>query len=154
MRIKRQPVVFHNVLSMTDRCGPGEWGTMELLLRSIAAQNGLYPTAPTFYRYAGGGAEGGLPEFTVHLPLGGPVQVGEGVPAEFLPEVAIGDALVYRVADAEDDGAVREAEELLGLCAAQEGLELERPFYYVCLDVYGEAMVDVVAPVKGGGGDA
>jgi hypothetical protein len=65
---------------------------------------------------------------------------------EFTPEQRIDDALVFRVVDPAD-AVLEDAYLLLETCALQQGYALKKPFYHVLLNVYGDSMVDVVAPI-------
>jgi len=154
MKIKRSPVVFHNLLKMTDICRPDEWQTIALVMRNFTMQNGLYVNAPIVYQYVKDQREDGLSEFTVYLPINRSVEIEEDIPITFLPELKFDDALTFRLADLETE-IVEEAYILLDACALEQGYELEKPFYHVHMSLYGENMIDVVAPIIAvGGADA
>lgn len=145
MKIRRSPVVFHNVLKMTDCCNEGSWDAMALVLRNLVIMNGLYTNAPAFYQVSDIAGEPGRKEYSVYISVSSKVEPSDELPVEFMDELAFDDALTFRVADS--DTPLEEAYFLLDACAAEQGMSLVRPFYHVCFDVFGETMVDVIAPV-------
>jgi hypothetical protein len=145
MKIKRSPVVFHNVLKMTDTCREDHWQTMALMMRNFVIQNGLYVNAPVFYQVSDIDGEADRKEYTVYVPINTTVELDEDVPMEFAEELKFDDALTFRIAD--PDTLLIEAYFLLDSCANDQGYNLIRPFYHVCFDVFGETMTDVIAPI-------
>jgi len=145
MKIKRLPVVFHNILKMSDICKENQWQTMALAMRNLVIQNGLYTNAPAFYQIAEIEGDADHKEYTVYVPINKPVEIDDELPMEFIPELKFDDALMFRVAD--PDTLMEEAYFMLDACASEQGYGLVRPFYHVSYDVFGETMTDVIAPI-------
>ena len=145
MKIKRGPVVFHNLLKLTDECLEGEWQTMTLVVRNFVIKNGLYTNAPAFYQLEDIEGEPERKLYSIYVPISSPIELDEEIPMEFIGELKIDDALTFRIAD--PDTMIEEAYFLLDACADDQGYKLIRPFYHVCFDVFGEQMTDVIAPI-------
>jgi hypothetical protein len=145
MKIKRKPIVFHNLFYMTRKCPHGEWLEIALGLRDFVIAHGLYINAPIVYQCADRDEKEGT--YTVYVPVNAGLSVEKSMPFSFMPELYIEDALVFRLADLEAPGE-EEAHLLLEACAHQEGCDLVRPFYNVCLTVYDELLLDIVAPIE------
>jgi len=145
MRIKRSSVTFNNILKLTDSCDEGHWKTMALVMRNFIIENGLYTNAPAFYQVVDVEDDASRKEYTVYVPINQSVGLGEDIPMEFISELIFDDALTFRVADPAT--LLEEVYLILDTCASEQGYGLVRPFYHVCFDVFGETMIDVVAPI-------
>jgi len=144
MKIKRKSIVFHNLLSMTQVCPPDEWYHIALALREVIIAKGLYINAPIIYKYIK--VDKKQNEYTVFVPVNAEIVVASDMPFSFVKELHIEDALVFRLADLEAPGE-DEAYLLLEACAESQGCKLEHPFYNICLNVFDEIMLDIVAPI-------
>lgn len=144
MKIKRKPIILHNLLHMTQVCLPNEWHHIALALRNIVIDKGLYINAPIMYKYKTIDREHS--EYTVYVPVNAELEVAGDMPFSFAKELIIADAFVFRLADLEDPGEA-EAQLLLEACAESQGCKLERPFLNICLNVFDEIMLDIAAPV-------
>jgi len=129
---------------MTQVCPPDEWHSIALALRHIIVTKGLYINAPIIYKYRTINKKQN--EYTVFVPVNAELTVAEEMPFSFIKELCIQDALIFRLADLESPGEI-EAHMLLEACAESQGCKLERPFYNICLNVFDEIMLDIVAPI-------
>jgi hypothetical protein len=130
---------------MTQKCPPNEWHNIALALREIIVTKGLYVNAPIIYKYKQ--IDKQINEYTVFAPINAEISVAENMPFSFLKELCIEDALVFRLADLEAPGEI-EAQLLLQACAESQGCKLEIPFYNICLNVFDEIILDIVAPIS------
>jgi len=150
MKIKQKKMVFHNVISLKGTAKKNEWFRIAIELRNYIIQNGLYVNAPVFYQCVEGdneaGKESGLNEYTIYMPLNRKIEVSGDVSVAFHEEIAIEEALVFRLADI--NTPVKKAYLLLEACASDQGYKLREPFYHVYLDVFGEGMLDIIAPIE------
>jgi hypothetical protein len=152
MKIKRSPVVFHNLLKLKDTCVGENWQTMALLMRNFVIMNNLYTNAPALYQVEYHNDEEDHRTYTVYLPVCSKVEIGEDVPMEFIEELQLDDAFTFRIAD--EDTMIEEAYFLLDACAEDMDVSIQRPFYHVAFDVFGETMTDVIAPITKGAANA
>jgi hypothetical protein len=145
MKIKRKPVVFHNLLSMKRVCGKDELLDIAMALKELILTKGLYINAPVFYTSQS--IDKDKYEYTVYVPINAEVEVSDEIPVTFIKEFEILDALVFRLAD---PNPLMEAEAYMLLDAAAESqkMELVRPFYHIMLNVFDDTMIDIVAPIK------
>jgi hypothetical protein len=150
MKIKQKKMVFHNVISLKGTAKQNEWFKIAIELRNFIIQNGLYVNAPIFYQCVEGdneaAKESGLNEYTIYMPLNRKIEISGDVPVSFHEEITIEEALVFRQADI--NTSVKKAYLLLEACASDQGYSLKQPFYHVYLDVFGEGMLDIIAPIE------
>jgi hypothetical protein len=150
MKIKQKKLVFHNVISLKGTAKPDAWFRIAIDLRNYIIQNGLYVNAPVFYQCVEGdneaAKESGLNEYTIYMPLNRKIEISGDAPFTFHEEIMIAEALVFRLADI--NTPVKKAYLLLEACASDQGYTLKEPFYHVYLDVFGEGMLDIIAPIE------
>lgn len=153
MKIKRKPVIFHNLVTMTKTCPSNEWHHIAMALRNIVIERGLYINAPIFYSYTKVDERQSI--YTVYVPINAEIAVEPNMSFSYIKELKIADSFVFRLADVEYPNE-KEAYLLLGACAEQHACKLAYPFYNICLNVFDEMMIDIVAPIVGSteGGDA
>jgi hypothetical protein len=130
---------------MTDTCKADHWQAMALTMRNFVVMNGLYVNAPAFYQVEDVVGEPEQKTYSVYVPVNASIRLDDEIPMEFMEELHFDDALTFRVADI--DTSLEEIYFLLETCAHDQGYGLMHPFYHVCFDVFGEAMIDVVAPI-------
>ncbi|CAM4338942.1 DUF5085 family protein [Paenibacillus tarimensis] len=147
MKIKRKPLVFHNVISTTATCGENEWHQIAQELRNAVLQNGLYGTGPVMYQIGNVNPLSGEAEYSFHIPVNSPVSMPANNKYSFTKLLHIPDGLVFRHADLEEE--LDPSYELLRQTAGTSGLTLQEPFYHIYLDVYGGGMIDIFAPISG-----
>lgn len=147
MKIKRKSFVFHNLIYTSGVCASDEWYKMALTLRNIIVAKGLYINAPMIYTCAKKDEKNN--EYTLYMPINAELKAVDGVQISFIKELLIKDAFVLRLADI-DPSSEAEAHTMLESTARSHNCILEHPFYNVCLNVFDETMLDIIAPVKGG----
>jgi hypothetical protein len=145
MKIKRKALTFHNLLHTTKICPPDEWYTIALALRDVVITRGLYINAPIIYTSTP--VDGEQNEYTVYVPINAELTVEPEMPFEFMKELYINDAFVFRLVDLEEPGEA-EAYILLDTAAESQDCRLMRPFYNVVLNIFDEVALDIVAPVE------
>jgi hypothetical protein len=146
MNIKRQPIVFHNLLCISDSCKQEDWGLIALTLNKYAIVNGLYATGPTVFTYAQSDDTDELYDFTVYLPVNASFEPDEE-DVTFISELKFEDVLSLRIPDLEDT-VIQETYLLLEACAEELNCKIVRPFYHVGLNVYDDQMMDVFVAIE------
>lgn len=147
MNIRRCPIQFHNVLSAKTTCSTEEWMLSAREMRNSVIRSGLYGTGPIIYQMDNRNPEKNEAEYSLYLPVSQSVTLKDNDTFSFDEVWRFEDTLVYRHADLEDD--IEESYDLLRTCAKAYELELVEPFYHIYLDVYGDGILDIFAPVRG-----
>lgn len=145
MNIKRVPLVFHNVLSAKTRCHINDWYNGARDLRNMVIKNGLYATGPVIYQVREIDANLDEMEYTFYLPVNAPLELVENDTYSFSEVWSFEDGFVLRHADLDDE--IDESYEILRECAKEFQIELQEPFFNIYLDVYGEGIIDIFAPI-------
>lgn len=145
MRIKRCPVEFNNVISTKARCRFNEWPMVAKELRNAVILNGLYGTGPIIYQVKGIEESRGEAEYTFYLPVNEQIDMPENDKYTFYERWRLEDGLTFRHADLDED--IEVAYDFLRMAAKDNQLELEEPYYHIYLDVYGEGIIDIYAPI-------
>ena len=145
MRIRRNQLTFHNVISTTTSCKADEWYLIARDLRNAVIKNGLYGVGPVIYQTSHAENENDELTFTFYLPVNQKIDMPENKKYQFAEKFEINDGLVFRHADLEEP--LEESYELLREAAESLNFVLEEPFYNIYLDVYGEGIVDIYAPI-------
>ncbi len=145
MKIKRGPLVFHNVISAQITCGVKEWMQHAQEFRNAILTNGLYGTGPVFYQVSPIEGNEREAQFSFYLPVNQKVEMEVNDTFSFIEEWRMDDGLMLRHADLDED--LDDTYTILHTCAHNYELQLEEPFYHIYLDVYGEGIVDVFAPI-------
>lgn len=146
MKVKIKKIVFSNVICLTEICKKNDWQRLAAEMRNLVIQNDLYSTAPLFFSFKELNENLEQVETSIYLPVNETVEFEDSMPLKFYPEIFIDEALVFRIADL--DSPIEEAYAILEVCAEQKNFEIQKPFYHVYLNVYGEGMMDVIAPIK------
>ena len=147
MKIKRCPVLFHNVISAKFTGKSEDWYESAQGLRNAVIRNGLYGTGPIMYQVGETDTEAGKVDYTFYIPVSQPVVMKENEQYRFEETWLVQDSLVLRHADL--DESMEESYELLRACAEANGLTLQEPFYNIYLDVFGGGVIDICAPIVG-----
>ncbi|THF73929.1 DUF5085 domain-containing protein [Cohnella fermenti] len=145
MKIKRCPVVLHNVISTKARCRIDEWDVPARELRNAIVKNGLYGTGPIVYQVYGYDPSSEEADYVFMLPVSQPINMPENGKFGFVREWEHQDGFVLRHADPDDD--IEQSYEILRACAHANQVRLQEPFYHIYLDVYGEGIIDIYAPI-------
>lgn len=152
MRIRRCPIVFHNVISASAICGPNEWHQTVKDLRNAILVNGLYGTGPVIFQAAKQNKSDTEAEYQFYIPVNRPILMPDNEQYSYTELWKYEDGLVLRHADLEDD--IEESYEVLRACAEANQVQLQEPFYNIYLDVYGDGIIDIFAPIiKGDSND-
>ncbi|WP_338470832.1 DUF5085 family protein [Niallia sp. XMNu-256] len=148
MTIKRTSLVFHNVIQTKNTsCKVDEWPLIARDLRNHVIKNGLYATGPVFYQVSHFNKEQHEAEYTFYVPVNAPVNIPENSQYQFTELLQYKDGLLFRLTDMEAD--IEIAYEFLKAAAQDLNLTLQEPFYNIYLDVYGEGIIDIFAPILG-----
>lgn len=145
MIIKQCPLTFHNVLSAKARCKMNEWHVLASQMRNSVIMNGLYGTGPVIYQTENIDRENNEADFTFHIPVNKPIEMKDNDKYSFIETLSIQDGLVLRHADMEE--SIEDSYQILKHCAEEYQITLQEPFYNIYLDVYGDGMIDIFAPI-------
>ncbi|MDQ0272732.1 DUF5085 family protein [Cytobacillus purgationiresistens] len=145
MKIKRAPIVFHNVISTKSRCKTDEWFHIARDFRNAIIKNDLYNTGPLIYKVSNFDKSVHEADYTFYVPVNMTLELDTNDKYQFYKEWKFDDGLTLRHADLDDD--IEESYELIRASAKAYNLELEEPFYNIFLDVYGEGIIDIYSPI-------
>lgn len=145
MKIKRCPVIFHNIISTTMVCKRSEWHRVVQATRNAILLQHLYSTGPVVYQASQSQNQSEEVELTLYMPVNRPVELQENSRFTFQETMHLKDGLVLRHADLDDD--IELSYEWLRIGAESNQLKLVEPFYHIYLDVYGEGIIDIFAPI-------
>lgn len=146
-RIKRNSLIYHNVLSIKVTCKINEWAIYARELRNSIIKNGLHPTGPVIYTVEKIYKEDNTAKIRIYIP------VNEGSDLEtndkyiFIKELKFEDGFTLRHADSDDDIETA-TYDTLRETARNYNLKLVEPFYNISLDVFGDGVIDVYAPIE------
>lgn len=145
MKIKKSHVIFNNVLSVQTKCKKDEWSYDVQDLRNAVIKSGLYGTGPIIYKILNYDKETDETEYTFYLPISAPIELKNEDKFKFYEKLDINEALLLQHVEADDE--MEEANVILKQYAEANGLVLEEPFYNIYIDVYGDGLIDVCAPI-------
>lgn len=145
MKIKRCPVMFHNVISAKFTGKADQWYESAQGLRNAVIRNGLYGTGPIMYQVGETDAGSGKVDYMFYIPVSEPVVMKESEQYGFEETWIVEDALVLRHADL--DESLDESYQMLRACAEANDLTLQESFYHIYLDVFGGGVIDICAPI-------
>lgn len=148
MNIRRCAFKFNHVLGTIERCLPSEVHGVTRELRNAIIKNDMYCTSPVFYTISGFNNETKEADYTFHVSLNCPINLKENDKFFYIDNLYFDDALMLRHADLDED--IETSYKVLKEAADKLGVELVEPFYNVYLDVYGEGIIDIYAPIKKG----
>ncbi|XID94303.1 DUF5085 family protein [Paenibacillaceae bacterium WGS1546] len=145
MKIKRSSLMFNNVIQLTTPCKLNEWDWAAREFRNVIIKNNLYATGPTIYQVADLNLETNEAVFTFCMPVNEPLQMPNNDKFGFEEVWHIPDGLLMRHADLDDD--LEQSYEIVRACAEANDIRLQEPFYNIYLDVYGDGVIDIYAPI-------
>lgn len=149
MKIKRVRLQFENVISMEVVCEENEWFNHAEEFKHAIIKNNLYATGPVFYQISRD-FDMNKYVYTLYVPINDVVKINKkDTQFKFIKDFRVEDCLMIRHSDL--DEPIKETYNLLEQCAYKLDLVLEKPYYNIYLDVYGEGIIDVFAPIKSGG---
>lgn len=114
-------------------------------MHDFLVENELYATGPTLFT-AVETTEKDVFDYNVYLPLNTVVTLPENSVFSFMETFHIMDGLMMRHCDVEDP--LEPSNYLLKACADQNHLQLDEPFINIFLDVYGDGVIEIFAPIK------
>lgn len=145
MKIKRCPVIFNNVLSVTTKCKSNEWYFAARDLRNEVIKSGLYGTGPIIYQVLSFDESKDEAEYKFYLPVNAPLELNKSEQFEFYSCLKFDDGIVIRQVDIDENN--EEYNTSLREYAKKNKLVLQVPFYNIYLDVYGGGLIDIYAPI-------
>lgn len=148
MKIKRNPLIFHNVLSTKVTCKSNEWVGYAREFRNAIIENGFYATGPVIYTIDKLDEEKNLCKIALYVPMNAALELEENDKYTFYKELRFNDGLTLRHADLDED-IETVTYDTLRAAAGNYNLKLKEPFYNIYLDVYGDGIIDVYAPIEG-----
>lgn len=145
MKIKRAPIVFHHVLSTTSRCKTDEWHLLARDFRNAIIKNNLYSTGPIIYQVSNFDQSENEADYTFFTSVNMELEIDGNDKYQFFKKWTFDDGLSLRHADMDEE--MEDSYDLLREAAKNYNLTLAEPFYNIFLDVYGEGMIDIYAPI-------
>lgn len=144
MKIKRCPLIFHNMLSMSIECNEDELNDELIKFKYAILQNDLVPRGPIIYRLEK--LENRLENKYIFLiAVDRVIKLNENDIFHFIEEFKIEDGLSIRHADL--DESLNASYDFLDMVAKSLHICLQKPFYNIYLDVYGGGLIDIYAPI-------
>ncbi len=146
MKIKKKSLVMNNVICVKKAVmNPQEIEKAAFFLRKAVIEKGIYPTGPIVYQQEQ--LQDGTYEYALYVSVNQPVDVKEEGNIEFISKLEIAQGLCMRHMSMDDN--VTKEYILLEECAKRNHMTLAKPYYQVCMSVYGETIIDVFAPIAG-----
>lgn len=143
MIVKKKTLAMNNVVCVKNIMKQEEISKAALVLRTAIIEKGLYPTGPVVYQKTA--LENGEYEYKLYVSVNHPVEIKEERGISFIPKLQIKEGLCMRHLSEDDD--VEKEYLILEECAKKNHLGLKRPFFHICMNVYGETVIDIFAPV-------
>lgn len=147
MKIKRNPLVFHNIMSTKTVCRKDGWVDYARDFRNAIVQNGYYATGPVIYTVEEVEKENDMCRIGIYIPIDRELEMIPNDKYQFTKEMKFKDGLTLRHADPDED-IETETYDVLRSAAENYNIRLKEPFYNIYLEVYGEAIIDVYAPIE------
>lgn len=144
MRIKRLPILFHNVLGMKIQCPLDEWLLYMASIRNNIVLNDLYATGPISYQVEDTTLESDEMIFTFYQPVNESLIVDNDDEFFFQEELYFEDGLLIRCVEID---STEDMYEMLELAAKELNVTLQKPYLQTYLNVYGDGMLDIYAPI-------
>ena len=137
---------MNNVLSVQKVViNTKEIDKVALILRQAVIEKGLYPTGPIVYQQEQ--LKDGKWEYTLYVSVNAPVKIEQEGEIIFIPKLKVEHGLCMRHMSMDDD--VMKDYIILEMCAEKNHMKLVKPYYQICMNVYGETIIDVFAPICG-----
>lgn len=146
MRIRRSPIIFHNVISTKATCSNQEWPQVARDLRNVVLKNGLYGTGPVMYEVELAEDQENL-DYTFYIPINEKIELNTNDKYYFTEKLEFEDGLVVRHADMEEP--LESSYDIIKMTAEAMKLKLRDNFLNIHLDVYGGSIIDIYAPIIG-----
>lgn len=149
MGIELCALMFENLLVYQAEGEKDNWQEGIYYLEDIALSKDVYRNGPLFFSYKEKVDNSGLIEFTYYLPISSQVEVTEDSDFTFQKDFKLDRALLLRQAD--EMLNINVAFDEIKSFSNENNMEIENYFYCVLLNVYGEYIVDLYAPLKSQG---
>ncbi|MBP2099103.1 DUF5085 family protein [Enterococcus rivorum] len=146
MKIEKRPLYMKNLISFTKEIHPSDWEKGLTTLEVLELEDGLYQTGPLFFSIKD------VPDneekaFTFYMPINWTTEFPpELTTVAFIDELSIDEAVLLRQADNEDN--FLSARKLIDKYAEEEQLILDEETFVVCIEAYGEYILDIYVPIK------
>ena len=144
MRIKRLPILFQNVLGMKVTCSQEEWYAYAQSIRNNVILNDLYAIGPISFQVEETNEELDEIKITFYQPVSEELHVDNEDEFFYQKELYFEDGLLVRCVDLDE---IEEMYELLDLASKELKVKLQQPYLHIYLNVYGEGMMDIFAPI-------
>lgn len=143
MIVKKKTLAMNNVICARSILKQEEIGKAALVMRATIIEKGLYPTGPIIYQKTP--LESGEQEYKLYVSVNHPVDIKEEGDISFLPKLEVPEGLCIRHLSEDDE--VEKEYLILEECAKNNHMELKKPFFHICMNVYGETVIDIFAPI-------
>ncbi len=153
MAVKRGKLEFQNVLSMKTNCYKREWGDRVKEFKRFIIDNDLFVTGPFMIRWEETNKDTEKTEMTIYFPIYHRISLTEDKVFYFQDKFCIPDGIKIRhmeIDEQDDKEGVKSTELILDVIAEKMGVQLQKPYYYIYLPVYGEYVIDIYAPIREG----
>ncbi|MEB6548630.1 hypothetical protein MXL46_05845 [Heyndrickxia sporothermodurans] len=95
MKIKRCPIIFHNVISTSARCKTNGWHIVARDFRNAIIKNGLYSTGPIIYKVSHFDKSVSEADYTFYMPVNTSIQMEDNDKYRFDELWKFDDGLAY-----------------------------------------------------------
>lgn len=143
MIVKKKTLAMNNVICAKSTMKQEDMWKAALVMRTAIIEKGLYPTGPVVYQKTA--LESGEHEYKLYVSVSHPVDIKEEGEISFLPKLEVTEGLCMRHLSEDDD--VEKEYLILEECARKNHMKLEKPFFHICMNVYGETVIDIFAPI-------
>lgn len=144
MIVYQRELSFHNLLIYTGDLTESEFEVPMIAMTKIVLESDNFSNGPLIYTREKN--PDGKTEHCVFMrPLGVPATVSGKDNFSFETRLQIKKCLMVRHADVNED--IEISCNFLREYAKENGIQLKEPFYFVMLDLYGDIIQDIYAPV-------
>lgn len=146
MGIEICSLVFDNVLSYEVIQKKEDWQDGISIMENSIVKEDLYKNGPLFFSFSPISNEEVTGKFTYYLPINSPIHLSEESNFSFKDTLMLERALLMR--QLEQDIDFYSAYEILKTYANAHEIELDKTYYCVLLEVYGDYIFDLYVPIK------
>jgi hypothetical protein len=147
MGIEMCSLVFNNVLSYDVVQKMEDWQEGITMMEDTIVNKDVYKNGPLFFSFSQNPTEGKTERFTYYMPINSTVLLPEESNFSFQDSLILERALLLRQQDID----FYSASETLKNYANGHQIELDKTYYCVLLEVYGEYIADFYVPIKAQG---
>lgn len=146
MNVRRTSLFFNNVISCKSVISLNKWYEELSKFRNSIIKTNIFQSGPFFYKVNNLDLENQRAEFIFYMPIDRGVSIKDSDKYTYIENFIIKDGLTIRIDDVENQ--LEDAYEVLRKCADSNGLNLKDEFYNIYIDIYGEPVIDIYAPIK------